>query len=94
MKIIPADRNFYTLTHNNTKMKYSTSLIAPALLAATTVHAWLPQDRDLAAFNQTARHEALGKRYMPKLPNGVTKIRGVNFGGKFALYSSVQYRGL
>lgn len=65
-------------------MKYSTSLIAPALLA-TAVHAWLPQDRDLAAFNQTARHEALGKRYMPKLPNGVTKIRGVNFGGMVSL---------
>ena len=67
-------------------MKYSTSLIGPALLAATTVHAWLPQDRDLAAFNQTARHEALGKRFTPKLPNGVTKIRGVNFGGSFLIH--------
>lgn len=59
-------------------MRYS--LLAPALLAPA-VTAWLPQDRDLAAFNQTARFEKLGKRFEPSLPNGVTKIRGVNFGG-------------
>ena len=59
-------------------MKYS--LIAPALLA-TTVQAWMPQDRDLAAFNMTARYEQLGKRFKPTLPSGINKIRGVNFGG-------------
>jgi hypothetical protein len=60
-------------------MRYS--LVAPALLAST-VYAWLPQDRDLAAFNQTARFEQLGKRFEPSLASGVTKIRGVNFGGR------------
>jgi hypothetical protein len=60
-------------------MRYS--VLAP-ILAAGTVHAWLPQDRDLPAFNQTARFEQLGKRFTPSLPSGVTKIRGVNFGGK------------
>lgn len=60
-------------------MKYS--LFGAALLAST-VRAWLPEDRDLAAFNQTARFEQLGKRFEPTLPSGVTKIRGVNFGGR------------
>lgn len=46
--------------------------------------AWLPQDRDLEAFNQTARFEQLGKRWEPSLPSGINKIRGVNFGGKSA----------
>lgn len=49
-------------------------------LLASGVTAWLPADRDLAAFNQTARFEKLGKRYEPSLPSGQTKIRGVNFG--------------
>jgi hypothetical protein len=51
-------------------------------LFATAAYAWLPQDHDLAAFNQTARFEKLGKRFKPTLGQGVTKIRGVNFGGK------------
>ena len=60
-------------------MKYS--VLAPVLLASAA-RAWLPEDRDLAAFNQTARFEKLGKRFRPSLPSGVTKIRGVNFGGR------------
>jgi glucan endo-1,6-beta-glucosidase len=56
------------------------SVLSTALLVGAA-HAWLPQDRDLAAFNQTARFEKLGKRFEPSLPNGVTKIRGVSFGG-------------
>ncbi|KAF3056685.1 putative glucan endo-1,6-beta-glucosidase B [Trichoderma lentiforme] len=59
-------------------MKYS--IVAPAILAGTAF-AWLPQDRDLKAFNQTARFEQLGKRFEPALASGITKIRGVNFGG-------------
>ncbi|KAI1773138.1 glycoside hydrolase family 5 protein [Hypoxylon cercidicola] len=55
--------------------------IISSILLAQTVNAWLPQDRDLDAFNQTLRFEKLGKRFEPSLPNGVTKIRGVNFGG-------------
>ncbi|OTA59625.1 glycoside hydrolase family 5 protein [Hypoxylon sp. EC38] len=55
--------------------------IVSSVLLAQTVTAWLPQDRDLTAFNQTLRFEKLGKRFEPSLPNGVTKIRGVNFGG-------------
>ncbi|KAI0159654.1 glycoside hydrolase family 5 protein [Xylariaceae sp. FL1272] len=58
-------------------MRYS--LLAPAILASA-VHAWLPMDRDLAAFNQTHRFAELGKRWQPSLPSGTTKIRGVNFG--------------
>ncbi|CAM1509801.1 Fc.00g001360.m01.CDS01 [Cosmosporella sp. VM-42] len=50
-------------------------------LLASTAYAWLPQDRDLAAFNQTARFEQLGKRFNPTLGSGVSKIRGVNLGG-------------
>ncbi|KAI1809315.1 beta-1,6-glucanase [Poronia punctata] len=57
-------------------MRYS--ILAPAILAGT-VHAWLPQERDLAAFNMTARFEQLGKRVLPSLgDNG--KVRGVNLG--------------
>lgn len=52
-----------------------------AHLLACAVNAWLPQDRDLTAFNQSVRFEKLGKRFEPQLPNGITKIRGVNFGG-------------
>lgn len=51
-------------------------------LMSTTAYAWLPQDRDLAAFN-ASRFDSLDKRFKPTLPNGVTKIRGTNFGGKW-----------
>ncbi|KAJ3148165.1 hypothetical protein HK101_002173 [Irineochytrium annulatum] len=61
-------------------MRYATTALFAALLASVA-DAWTPQDRDLAAFNMTARLEKLGKRFQPSLPNGVTKIRGVNFGG-------------
>ncbi|KAF4458608.1 SPR1-exo-13-beta-glucanase precursor [Fusarium albosuccineum] len=47
----------------------------------SAAHAWLPHEHELEAFNQTARFEQLGKRFKPSLPNGITKIRGVNFGG-------------
>ncbi|KAI3400868.1 hypothetical protein diail_1557 [Diaporthe ilicicola] len=56
------------------------SVLTSALLAST-VTAWFPHDRDLQAFNQTARFERLGKRFKPSLQNGINKIRGVNFGG-------------
>ncbi|XP_047051942.1 probable glucan endo-1,6-beta-glucosidase B [Lolium rigidum] len=59
-------------------------LIIPALLLlAGAVSAWLPQERNLAAFNQTARFEQLGKRFEPSLAKakGINKIRGVNLGG-------------
>ncbi|KAI1345188.1 beta-1,6-glucanase [Xylariaceae sp. FL0016] len=56
------------------------SIVGTALLV-NAVRGWLPQDRDLAAFNQTARFEQLGKRFEPSLASGITKIRGVNFGG-------------
>ncbi|KAF4979260.1 hypothetical protein FZEAL_4505 [Fusarium zealandicum] len=52
-----------------------------SLLLASTAQAWAPQDRDLAAFNRTVRSEKIGKRFEPSLPDGITKIRGVNFGG-------------
>ncbi|POS81001.1 hypothetical protein DHEL01_v200574, partial [Diaporthe helianthi] len=55
------------------------SVLASAVWAST-VAAWLPHDRDLQAFNQTARFEQLGKRFKGPLRNG-SKIRGVNFGG-------------
>lgn len=58
-------------------MKYS--LLAGAILASA-VHAWLPEEQDLAAFN-ASRFDSLDKRFKPTLPNGVNKIRGVNFGG-------------
>ncbi|KAH8646091.1 glycoside hydrolase family 5 protein [Xylariales sp. PMI_506] len=48
---------------------------------AGAAQAWLPQDLELAAFNQTHRFQQLGKRFEPSLPSGITKIRGVNFGG-------------
>lgn len=63
-------------------MHYST---LTSVLLANAVAAWLPQDRDLQAFNQTARFELLGKRFEPSLQNGITKIRGVNFGGNLML---------
>lgn len=59
-------------------MKYS---IFGAALLSSAVHAWLPADRDLGAFNAT-RFTSVDKRFEPTLPNGVNKIRGVNFGGK------------
>jgi hypothetical protein len=69
------------------------SILAP-LLVAGAVHAWLPQDRELQAFNQTARFEQLGKRFEPTLPSGDTKIRGVNFGGKLMRQYSANPSGL
>ncbi|KAH8171776.1 cellulase (glycosyl hydrolase family 5) domain-containing protein [Sarocladium implicatum] len=60
-------------------MKRNTLLLISLLAQGT--NAWLPQSRDLPAFNQTARFEQLGKRFEPSLPDGVTKIRGVNLGG-------------
>ena len=56
-------------------------ILAPGLFFSVA-SAWMPHDRDLAAFNMTARYEQLGKRWTPNLPSGVTKIRGANFGGK------------
>ncbi|KAG6002740.1 hypothetical protein E4U21_002797 [Claviceps maximensis] len=56
------------------------SVLVPTLLASA-VSAWLPHERNLAAFNQTARFEQLGKRFEPSLARGINKIRGVNFGG-------------
>ena len=50
-------------------------ILLSALLTAS-VHAWMPSDRDLAAFNRT--DASLSKR-VPSLPNN--KIRGVNLGG-------------
>lgn len=44
-------------------------------LLVTSVHAWLPEDRDLAAFNRT--HDVHGKR-AATMPS---KVRGVNLGG-------------
>lgn len=64
------------------------SILASALLA-NTVYAWLPVHQDLAAFNQTARFEQLGKRFKPTLGQGINKIRGVNFGGMFVLYDTL-----
>jgi hypothetical protein len=45
-------------------------------LLAGSVHAWMPQDRELEAFNRTS--DSLNKR-AHSLPNW--KIRGVNLGG-------------
>jgi aryl-phospho-beta-D-glucosidase BglC (GH1 family) len=50
------------------------SVLFPALLVAG-VQAWMPQQRDLAAFNRT--YDPHGKR-VASLPS---KIRGVNLGG-------------
>ena len=61
------------------------SLILAAALLGSAAHAWLPQQRDLAAFNASRFESQDGthdKRFKPTLPSGVTKIRGVNFGGK------------
>ncbi|KAF4967987.1 hypothetical protein FSARC_4548 [Fusarium sarcochroum] len=52
-----------------------------SVLLINSVHAWLPESHYLAAFNQTARFEQLGRRWEPSLSDGITKIRGVNFGG-------------
>ncbi|KAF1952937.1 glucan 1,3-beta-glucosidase precursor [Byssothecium circinans] len=53
---------------------------APTLLfvlsLATGIHAWLPEERDLSAFNRTSA--SVDKR-VPQLPSN--KIRGVNLGG-------------
>ncbi|KAJ3154899.1 hypothetical protein HK101_001596 [Irineochytrium annulatum] len=61
---------------------YSTVLCAAIL--AGVADAWLPQDGALAAFNLTARSDALAKRNytaQPPPPRHASKIRGVNFGG-------------
>jgi hypothetical protein len=57
---------------SRTNMKGPTLL---SVLLATSVHAWLPQDKELAAFN---RSSGLDKR-AHSLPSW--KIRGVNLGG-------------
>ncbi|RSL52214.1 hypothetical protein CEP54_011017 [Fusarium duplospermum] len=59
-------------------MQYSSLF---SFLLFNAVHAWLPHEQDLAAFNLTARFEQLGKRFEPSLAPGINKIRGVNFGG-------------
>jgi len=59
-------------------MRYS--VLSVGLLAGAA-DAWLPHERELPAFNMSARYDQLGKRWDPKLPSGITKIRGVNFGG-------------
>ena len=56
------------------------SVLFAALLAGIA-YGWLPHERELPAFNMSARYEQLGKRWVPQLPSGITKIRGVNFGG-------------
>lgn len=57
------------------------AILASALLAGAA-HAWVPADRELSAFNVTARATGpLDKRFKPALASGVSKIRGVNFGG-------------
>ncbi|KAK3380861.1 glycoside hydrolase family 5 protein [Podospora didyma] len=56
------------------------SVLSTALLAGLA-SAWLPHERELPAFNMSARYEQLGKRWNPHLASGITKIRGVNFGG-------------
>lgn len=70
------------------------SFITIASLFSGIAFAWLPQDRDLFAFNasrfdgqESFKETSDGsrgfeRRFKPSLPNGVTKIRGVNFGGK------------
>ncbi|KAF2644500.1 glycoside hydrolase [Massarina eburnea CBS 473.64] len=50
--------------------------LLPALFLTTNVRAWLPEDRDLAAFNRSSG--SLNRR-VPSLPS--YKIRGVNLGG-------------
>ncbi|KAJ2979289.1 hypothetical protein NQ176_g3347 [Zarea fungicola] len=59
-------------------MRLSAVILA---LLAIAAQAWRPDDQELAAFNMTARYEALGKRFQPSLPDGIRKIRGVSFGG-------------
>lgn len=62
------------------KMRLSAVILA---LLAIAAQAWRPDDQELAAFNMTARYEALGKRFQPSLPDGIRKIRGVSFGGTY-----------
>jgi hypothetical protein len=50
-------------------MHHSILIIPVLALLAGAVSAWLPQDRNLAAFN------------LPSLGKRAEKIRGVNFGG-------------
>ena len=57
------------------------STAATLLAGAGVASAWLPHERELPAFNISARYEQLGRRWDPKLGSGVSKIRGVNFGG-------------
>jgi len=64
------------------------SLVSLLLVGSAT--AWLPHQHELAAFNQTARHEQLGKRFKPNLADGITKIRGVNFGGSSPIFLSLR----
>ncbi|KKP00118.1 hypothetical protein THAR02_07770 [Trichoderma harzianum] len=62
------------------------SSLVGSLLLAGCAFAWHPHERELDAFNLTKRYEKLGKRWDPWTKNlaafnGITKIRGVNFGG-------------
>lgn len=54
-----------------------------ALALAASAYAWLPADKELTAFNTTARVGDLAARSLPTLPQGVTKVRGVNLGGTY-----------
>ena len=80
------DENTVRLRSTLVSMHYRSLL--PVLLISS-VQAWLPEDHELAAFNQTARFEKLGRRWEPSLPSGVTKIRGVNFGGKHHVHNPI-----
>lgn len=53
--------------------------VVVALLSGAA-YAWLPEERDLGAFN-SSRFDTRATRF--QLPNGASKIRGVNFGGTF-----------
>src|SRR3954454_18527683 len=57
------------------------SALSTTSLLAGAAYAWLPHERELHAFNMSARYEQLGKRWKPNLAPGITKVRGVNFGG-------------
>lgn len=61
-------------------MLYNTAI---SLALAASTYAWLPSDRELAAFNTTARIGELAARSLPSLPQGITKVRGVNLGGMY-----------
>jgi hypothetical protein len=56
-------------------MHHSILIIPVLALLAGAVSAWLPQDRNLAAFN------------LPSLGKRAEKIRGVNFGGIYVSFS-------